>query len=127
MAWWFANKYPDRVEKLAILNAPHHAAFGRALHVNWDQRFRSSYMLFFQLPYLPEMICRLFNWVPPLILWGKQDFALHPSLAQMSADQCDCARLIMLDSATHWIHHEEPETVNRFLIEFWQSRICRKF
>lgn len=56
--------------------------------------------------------------VPTLILWGKQDFALHPSLAQMSADNCDCARLVMLGSAT--IHHEEPETVNRFLIEFWQ-------
>jgi epoxide hydrolase 4 len=47
---------PERVAHLAILNAPHPAAFLRELRHNARQRLKSWYVLFFQLPRLPELL-----------------------------------------------------------------------
>src|SRR5207248_10910107 len=55
VAWELALRHPERVRKLAALNAPHPAAFRRELR-SPAQWLRSSYMLFFQLPWLPEWL-----------------------------------------------------------------------
>ena len=55
IAWAVAATYPDRVDRLVILNAPHPAAFLREL-TNPVQWLRSSYILFFQTPWLPEWV-----------------------------------------------------------------------
>ena len=54
VAWWTALRFPERVERLAVLNTPHPAAFRRLLRSDADQRRRVRYMLYFQLPWLPE-------------------------------------------------------------------------
>lgn len=54
VAWWVANKYPERLEKLVVLNIPHHAVMRRALNTSWAQRRKSWYMFAMQLPWLPE-------------------------------------------------------------------------
>jgi pimeloyl-ACP methyl ester carboxylesterase len=59
VAWWLANTHPERVERLAILNVPHHTAFRRQLRDNPNQRRKSRYMAFFQLPVLSETTMRL--------------------------------------------------------------------
>jgi pimeloyl-ACP methyl ester carboxylesterase len=56
--------------------------------------------------------------VPTLLLWGKKDRYLSHEMAQPSIDLCDEGRLEFFEDATHWIQHEEPERVNRQLIEF---------
>jgi pimeloyl-ACP methyl ester carboxylesterase len=53
IAWWLAMHRPDVVDRLAVLNAPHPAAFFRELRLP-GQLLRSWYMFFFQLPWLPE-------------------------------------------------------------------------
>lgn len=58
IAWHVAMHHPNVVRSLAVLNAPHPAAFRRALRVGWAQRKRSWYMLAFQLPWLPETLIR---------------------------------------------------------------------
>jgi pimeloyl-ACP methyl ester carboxylesterase len=57
IAWILAMRRPERVQRLVILNAPHPAAFVREL-ATWEQKLRSWYMLFFQLPLLPEWLLR---------------------------------------------------------------------
>jgi epoxide hydrolase 4 len=54
IAWRLAALQPDRMRKLVILNAPHPARFRRELMRNPAQWLRSSYVAFFQLPWLPE-------------------------------------------------------------------------
>jgi pimeloyl-ACP methyl ester carboxylesterase len=54
IAWALAIAYPQRVERLIVLNAPHPARFAEELGRNWRQMLRSWYMVFFQLPFLPE-------------------------------------------------------------------------
>lgn len=58
VAWRFAMDYPQRVERLVILNAPHPVAFAREMR-HWSQRRRSWYMFYFQIPWLPETLFAL--------------------------------------------------------------------
>ena len=53
VAWWFAMRHPDRLSRLSILNCPH-PEHQLAMMRSRAQLRRSSYMLFFQLPLLPE-------------------------------------------------------------------------
>lgn len=58
VAWWVAARHRDRVERLAILNAPHPVAFTRFLGRSPRQMLRSWYASFFQIPWLPEALLR---------------------------------------------------------------------
>ena len=58
VAWWTAAKHPGRVERLAILNAPHPDAWSRRVRRSPGQALRSTYAALFQLPRLPELMLR---------------------------------------------------------------------
>ena len=50
VAWAFALFYPDHLEKLIIVNAPHPGVFARELRDNPAQQKASEYMLMFRSP-----------------------------------------------------------------------------
>jgi epoxide hydrolase 4 len=60
VAWFAAMRYPKRVGRLAILNVPHPARFMDGL-LSAQQLLRSSYVFFFQIPWLPEEVIRAGN------------------------------------------------------------------
>ncbi len=53
VAWYFAQQWPDRLLSLTALSVPHPAAFLKALRTS-RQALASWYMLFYQLPRIPE-------------------------------------------------------------------------
>jgi epoxide hydrolase 4 len=55
VAWAFARTYPDLLDRLIVLNAPHPRRFAEEVR-RGRQAIRSLYALFFQIPYLPERI-----------------------------------------------------------------------
>jgi pimeloyl-ACP methyl ester carboxylesterase len=174
VAWWAAARHPDRVERLAVLNAPHPAIARPYLLSHPNQMLRSWYVGFFQIPGLPEALLRadgyaalrrslrrtsrpgtfgeadldayarawcepgaltgMVNWyralrhfrpegpmrvaAPTLLLWGVRDPFLEIGLAEESLALCERGRLVRLEDATHWLHLEEPDRVNRELIGF---------
>ncbi|HYE37259.1 alpha/beta hydrolase [Methylocaldum sp.] len=65
VAWWIAEHHPERLERMAILNGPHGAVFQRHLLHSPTQWLRSAYLLFLQIPKLPEVISRLRQWRLP--------------------------------------------------------------
>lgn len=73
IAWALAIRSPEVVDRLAVLNAPHPAAFRRELR-RAEQKRRSWYVAFFQLPWLPEQL---------LPLLGR--YALHGRPGSFSA------------------------------------------
>lgn len=56
IAWHLAQKFPECLDKLAILNAPHPQRFLQEMAGNFDQLTRSWYILAFQVPGLPEWL-----------------------------------------------------------------------
>jgi pimeloyl-ACP methyl ester carboxylesterase len=55
VAWYLAGAHPDRVRSLTALSVPHTQAFVGAM-LRSSQLLHSWYMLFFQLPRLPELV-----------------------------------------------------------------------
>lgn len=176
VAWWGALRFPECFRRLAILNAPHPRVMRRFLQHDREQRRRSRYLFYFQLPLLPERKIRagefrgfrsifkrssrpgtfttdelatytaaaarpgaltaMLNWyraalwcpprrpeqrlvVPPVrILWGEEDVALCPALAEASAERCSRVELIRLPGAGHWVQHEAADRINDLLLDF---------
>jgi pimeloyl-ACP methyl ester carboxylesterase len=56
VAWALAGAHPDRVATLTVLSTPHPAALRQAATRSPWQMAHSSYMLFFQVPGLPERL-----------------------------------------------------------------------
>lgn len=73
VAWQVAGRHPERVRRLIVLDAPHPNAWSAGLLKHPMQAVRSSYVLFFQLPRIPE------------IMLGVDDFARLRAMLRRSA------------------------------------------
>jgi pimeloyl-ACP methyl ester carboxylesterase len=56
--------------------------------------------------------------VPLRVIWGGRDAFLDRGLAEAGAALCDDAEIFHLPDAGHWLQHEEPDAVNRLLLDF---------
>lgn len=176
VAWWTVLKHPQRFQKLVAINVPHPQVMQQTLRSDIEQLFRSWYIFFFQLPYLPEALARrndwqmlsraltttsrpgtfseadlqryreawsqpdaytsMLNWyraalrypaelenplvsVPTTLVWGAKDKFLSQKMAEPSIELCKQGRLVLVEEATHWVHHEEAEKVNELLLDFF--------
>lgn len=61
VAWTLGLSYPERFKKLAILNVPHPDVMTRFVLENAEQRKKSWYVFFFQIPFFVEWILRRNN------------------------------------------------------------------
>ena len=59
IAWLFAIRKQRPLERLVIMNVPHPALMEAAVRSNREQMARSWYVLFFQIPALPELLMKL--------------------------------------------------------------------
>jgi pimeloyl-ACP methyl ester carboxylesterase len=55
---------------------------------------------------------------PTLLLWGMRDRSLSPALTRDIERYAPRLTLRRFYEATHWLHHEIPEEVNREIIQF---------
>ena len=179
VTWYLAARYSEKVSRAAMLSVPHPRIFIKNLIINPAQVLRSWYIMFFQLPWLPESILRrrdwallvrvlrntsspgvfsdpdleqykeswakkgaltaMLNWyraallrpskfaldseasrvkLPALLIWRKNDQFVGEAMARESLQYCDDGHLEMIETATHWVQHEEPTRVNRLLSQF---------
>jgi len=169
VSWALAGAHPELVKRLAILNVPHPAVMNKFLKTSRQQQLKSWYAFFFQLPLLPEIALRAFNWqmltsrmssacsvaeleryrlawsqpgsltamlnwyrclfqqppknistqkisAPTLIIWGKHDPYLMWQMASESLALCADGQLEYIEDATHWVHQDRPQEVNRLLL-----------
>jgi pimeloyl-ACP methyl ester carboxylesterase len=61
VAWQAATRHPERVQRLAVINAPHPEVVGSYMLRNPTQMMRSLYAGFFQLPFMPEAVLSAAN------------------------------------------------------------------
>jgi pimeloyl-ACP methyl ester carboxylesterase len=60
--------------------------------------------------------------ISTLLIWGPEDRFLAREVAEASLAFCDQGRLEWIKGATHWVQREEPERVNRLLIDFLRGQ-----
>uniref|UniRef100_A0A8R1HJR7 AB hydrolase-1 domain-containing protein n=1 Tax=Caenorhabditis japonica TaxID=281687 RepID=A0A8R1HJR7_CAEJA len=56
VAWEFAERYPEMVEKLICCNIPRPGAFAKSIWGSWSQFRKSWYIFFYQNQTLPEIL-----------------------------------------------------------------------
>lgn len=62
VAWWLATTRPERLGRMAVLNAPHPAIWRKAMREDGQQKKKSWYVQMFRLPWLPEALMRARGW-----------------------------------------------------------------
>lgn len=177
IAWHVASAHPDQVKNLIILNCPHPQRFIDGLRTCPRQWWRSAYIAFFQLPWLPEVLFQANDYqgitraletmavndshicdvdrqayktaaarpgalraalnyyrnlltldlwqrewplleVPTLLLWGEDDPAFEPTLAEGTDQYVQDLQLRYIPHCGHWVAQEYPDQVNRYIAEF---------
>lgn len=54
IGWWVAAKYPARLNRVVLMDGPHPDVWGKQAAKHPVQALRSTYVAFFQLPWVPE-------------------------------------------------------------------------
>jgi len=69
VSWWVALKYPERLQKLVILNVPHPKVMAQTVFTNVEQMKKSWYIFYFQLPGAVDKLAAATNyqWVLDMI------------------------------------------------------------
>lgn len=186
IAWVYAAMYPDTLEKLVIINAPHPTIFTRELQSNPAQQKASAYMNFFRSENAEQLLSAndygalvtgvfgssskpdsftqedrkayIAAWsqpgaltgglnyyraanlgppsadskeksglatmtlppvkVPTLVIWGEKDTALLTGNLDGLDKVVPSLTIKRIPNGSHWVVHEEPETVNKAIHEF---------
>jgi pimeloyl-ACP methyl ester carboxylesterase len=103
VAWYLAMTRPECVERLVILNAPHPAAYNRERR-KLRQLLKSWYVFFFQLPILPELLCRAHRFAMLCSSLRDDPGGVHPRVSELELDfyRCALARPGALTAAINW-------------------------
>jgi pimeloyl-ACP methyl ester carboxylesterase len=59
--------------------------------------------------------------VPTLMIWGEKDKALGKELTYGTEEYVRDLQIRYIPNCGHWLHHEQPELVNRYMREFLAS------
>ncbi|MCZ8521205.1 MULTISPECIES: alpha/beta fold hydrolase [Paenibacillus] len=62
VAWYASALYPEKVRSAVMINVPHPEVMFRKVRSSLRQMVRSSYAMFFQLPWLPETAAKWGRW-----------------------------------------------------------------
>ncbi len=55
VTWFIGITYPDRIHKIITINVPHPSVMKKFLLTDKEQRKKSYYMYYFQLPIIPQL------------------------------------------------------------------------
>ncbi len=102
VAWWSALRFPERIARLAVLNVPHPAVFRQALRHDPEQRRRSRYMAYFQLPWLPERKLRQADFRPFRSIFRRTSRPGTFDEAELAAYATAAARPGALTAMLNW-------------------------
>lgn len=59
-------------------------------------------------------------YLPTRIIWGAKDVALLREQADQSLEYCEHGELVVLENASHFVQHDEPERVSELLIDWFR-------
>jgi epoxide hydrolase 4 len=144
-AWTLAMERPELLRKLVILNVPHPKAIAREAQRSLRQKLNLSYQVFFQLPWLPELVMKVMTreWrrnftpmlnyyralryrrnpsrmieTPTMIIWGEGEPVFLASGLENLGEWVRDVRIERIANAGHFVQRDAVERVNELLIGF---------
>jgi epoxide hydrolase 4 len=88
--FWLGMKHPERLERLAVFNAPHPKVFLDQFQTNEHLKKSAGYVNFFQSRWLPEIILSLF------------DYHIPASMMQKHSNPNTFTDEVLAEYKTHW-------------------------
>ena len=61
IGWWVAAQHGDRLKRVVLIDGPHPDVWGKQALKHPTQALRSTYVAFFQLPWVPEALLGTFD------------------------------------------------------------------
>ena len=71
IGWWVTAQNPDRLKRVVLMDGPHPDVFAKQVLAHPTQALRSTYMAFFQLPWVPEAILAGFDFASLRIMMRR--------------------------------------------------------
>ena len=165
LGWFVTLEHPELVERYIALSVGHPTSYRKG---GIEQKIRSWYAYAFQIPIIPDVITKAFNWafarllsqnhseitnwiedkgrpgrltaginwyranilrmlfsrtgnakVPVFGIWGDGDYFLTERQMKLSTLYVDAPwRYERIDNSTHWIQVDQPERLNKLLINY---------
>jgi pimeloyl-ACP methyl ester carboxylesterase len=119
---WFGSLFNFKILEKSMISSANKNTFSRQEMIAYKTAWRN-----------PGAVKAMINWyraykysqpalkrisIPTLILWGKKDKFLLPEMAEKSNLLCSKGKLILIEDATHWLHHEKVAKVNQLIQNF---------
>jgi epoxide hydrolase 4 len=82
IAWWVAARHPERLRRVVVMDGPHPDVWSRQALKHPTQALRSTYVAFFQLPWLPEAALGGFSFAGLKTMMGA---SAHPNTFEPGA------------------------------------------
>ena len=101
VAYTFAARYPQSLERLVIANGPHPVLFRRCI-LTFPQVFRSFYVFFFQVPWLPEMLLSQAAFAPLRLVFKNHRGEPFLPREELDLYRCSLAKPGALTSAINY-------------------------
>lgn len=64
--------------------------------------------------------------VPTLLIWGQEDIALGTELTYGTEQYVPDLQIHYIPKCSHWVQQEQPELVNRFMLDFLAPMIMQE-
>lgn len=85
--------------------------------LNWYRALRREHSWLMDTPMRVEM--------PTLLIWGQQDRALGTELTHGTERYAEDLHICYITRCSHWVQQEQPELVNRYILDFLSDIIAR--
>lgn len=122
IAWRLAQRCPQTLERLVILNAPHPHRFHQELFSNLDQLRWSGHLLALQIPGLPEWLIR--NYLRDLVTNLFQKQAIRKGAFTTQDTELYQAALRKPGAIAAAMHYYRQFLSRQFWIRYW-SRLAQ--
>mgnify|MGYP000691653810 CR=1 FL=1 len=120
VAWGLANRYPQQLERLLILNSPHPGSFLRELQSNPVQQSASQYMHFLRRPDAPELLAEN-DELAVFTAWdGKEYYHYKPQMSSLYARILSTAnnKMVQVASVVRESSRDYPRPVALEIFEY---------
>ena len=120
---WISRAFGFAILRRSLIKTSHSGAFSKEDLTEYEKAWQR-----------PHTLTAMINWyrahkynksasygliqLPVLLIWGENDAFLITKMAAESIDKCKNGKLEIIKGATHWVHHEQPELVNKLIHEF---------